>query len=199
MRLEPLDPARHGDTLYAAGHGGDPELWTYLPEGPFSSEEEFLGYLARRARAPDEQCFAVVERERGPAGLASYLRIFAEHGSIEIGGIWFGAALQRTPAATEAVFLLARRAFDELGYRRLEWKCNALNDRSRRAAQRFGFVYEGTHRQAMVVKGRNRDTAWFSITDGEWPALRAGFQRWLAPENFDGEGRQRATLQALRG
>jgi RimJ/RimL family protein N-acetyltransferase len=198
VRLEPLEPPAHGDALYAAGHGADPELWTYLAEGPFESREEFGAYLTRRATASDEQCFAVLEPRAGPAGLAAYMRIFPEHGSIEIGGIWFGAALQRTPAATEAILLLARRAFDELGYRRLEWKCNALNRRSRRAAERFGFVYEGTHRHAMVLKGRNRDTAWYSITDAEWPVVRTGFERWLAPENFDAAGRQRATLEALR-
>jgi RimJ/RimL family protein N-acetyltransferase len=198
VRLEPLDPAAHGEGLYAAGHEGDPELWAYLPEGPFAVRGEFDAYLARRAAAADEECFTVVAPRAGAAGIASYMRISEEHGSIEIGGIWFGAALQRTPAATEAIFLLALRAFDELGYRRLEWKCNALNQRSRRAAERFGFVYEGTHRQAMVLKGRNRDTAWYSITDGEWPGVRAGFERWLASENFDSAGGQRATLETLR-
>jgi len=198
VRLEPLDPAAHGAALYAAGHDGDPELWTYLAEGPFAARGDFDAYLAHRAAAGDEECFTVLDPETGPAGLAAYMRIFEAHGSIEIGGIWFGASLQRTPAATEAIFLLARRAFDELGYRRLEWKCNAANARSRRAAERFGFVYEGTHRQAMVLKGHNRDTAWFSVTDGEWPAVRAAFERWLAPGNFDADGRQRASLGTLR-
>jgi RimJ/RimL family protein N-acetyltransferase len=130
--------------------------------------------------------------------MAAFLRISPEHGTIEIGHIWFGAALQRTAAATEAIFLLARRAFDELGYRRLEWKCNAANQRSRRAAARFGFAYEGTFRHHMVVRGHNRDTAWFAIVDDDWPAVRAGFERWLAPANFDDRGGQRATLEALR-
>ena len=130
--------------------------------------------------------------------MASYLRIAPEHGSIEIGHIWLGAELQRTAAATEAMYLLARRAFDGLGNRRLEWKCDAANARSRRAAERLGFTFEGVFRQHMVVKGRNRDTAWFSMLDGEWPRARAGFERWLAPSNFDANGRARASLAELR-
>ena len=132
-----------------------------------------------------------------PLGLTSYLRITPEFGVIEIGHIWFGAPLQRTTAATEAIYLLARHAFDDLGYRRLEWKCNALNAASRRAAERFGFTFEGVFRKHQVVKGRNRDTAWYAITDEDWPAIRAGFQSWLAPANFDGEGRQRHRLGEL--
>ena len=143
--------------------------------------------------------FAVVDvASDRPSGMASFLRMTAEHGVIEIGHIWFGATLQRTPAATEAIYLLARRAFD-LGYRRLEWKCNARNDRSRRAAERFGFAYEGIFRQHLVVKGRNRDTAWYAMLDGEWPVARAAFERWMAPENFNPAGRQIASLQELRG
>jgi hypothetical protein len=130
--------------------------------------------------------------------MASYLRITPEHGVIEIGDIWFGPAYQRSRQATEAIFLLARHALDELGYRRLEWKCDALNERSRRAAERFGFSLEGVFRQHMVIKGRNRDTAWFAILDHEWPAIRAGFERWLASSNFDDEGRQRRSLRELR-
>ena len=130
--------------------------------------------------------------------MASYLRIAPEHGSIEIGHIWFGAGLQRTTAATEAIFLLAARAFDGLGNRRLEWKCDAANARSRRAAERFGFTFEGIFRQHMVVKGRNRDSAWYSILDGEWPAVRAAFERWLDPANFDAAGVQRTALDARR-
>lgn len=128
----------------------------------------------------------------------SYLAIVPEHGSIEIGNIMFGPALQRTTAATEAIFLVAGHAFDDLGYRRLEWKCNALNGPSRRAAERFGFVYEGTFARHRVVKGRNRDTAWFAITDERWPGVRRAFQAWLAPENFDADGRQRRALEAVR-
>ncbi|MCW2966411.1 MAG: family acetyltransferase [Solirubrobacteraceae bacterium] len=130
--------------------------------------------------------------------MCSYLRVEPAHGVIEIGHIWFGAALQRSTAATEAIYLLARRAFDELGYRRLEWKCNAANARSRRAAERFGFVFEGVFRHHMVVKGANRDTAWYAIVDDDWPAVRDGFERWLAPANFDERGVQRASLEGLR-
>jgi RimJ/RimL family protein N-acetyltransferase len=132
-----------------------------------------------------------------PEGVASYLRITPEHGVIEIGHIWFGPALKRTAAATEAIYLLVAHAFDDLGYRRVEWKCNALNRASRRAAERFGFRFEGVFRQHMVTKGRNRDTAWYAITDLEWPAVRAGFDRWLADENFDDAGAQRRALGDL--
>jgi RimJ/RimL family protein N-acetyltransferase len=131
--------------------------------------------------------------------MASFLRMAPEHGVIEIGHIWFAPALQRTRQATEAIYLMARHVFDDLGYRRLEWKCDALNEPSRRAAQRFGFTFEGVFRQHMVVKGRNRDSAWFSILDGEWPAIREAFEAWLGPENFDADGRQRQTLAAVRG
>ena len=142
--------------------------------------------------------FALVERAAGTAaGVASYMRIEPQHGCIEIGNIWFGAALQRTPAATEAIHLLARHAFTTLGNRRLEWKCDARNARSRAAAERFGFTFEGVFRQHMIIKGRNRDTAWYSILDGEWPEIDAGFSRWLAPENFDAQDRQRERLADL--
>jgi RimJ/RimL family protein N-acetyltransferase len=132
-----------------------------------------------------------------PLGIASYLRITPEFGVIEIGHIWFGPPLQRTTGATEAIYLLAAHAFDDLGYRRLEWKCNALNAGSRRAAERFGFTFEGVFRNHQIVKGRNRDTAWFAITDEDWPAIRTGFQAWLAPENFDANGRQKRSLGDL--
>ena len=202
VRLERLDAARHGDDLFAAAaaEAGDPLLWHYLPYGPFDGDRAgFEAHLRAQETAADPWFYAVVEVASGRAGgVVSFLRAAAEHGSIEIGHIWFGAALQRTPAATEAIFLLAREAFDGLGMRRLEWKCDAANARSRAAAERFGFAYEGTFRQHMVVKGRNRDTAWFSILDGEWPAVRAGFEAWLAPENFAEDGTQRASLAALR-
>ena len=164
--------------------------------------------VRRRGRA--HRAPARAGRDRGPAllrgrrrrrrgqGIVSFLRIEPAHGCIEIGHIWFGAPLQRTPAATEAIYLLAREAFDGLGNRRLEWKCNAANARSRRAAERFGFTFEGVFRQHMIVKGANRDTAWFSILDGEWPAVRAGFEAWLAPSNFDADGRQRGALESVR-
>jgi RimJ/RimL family protein N-acetyltransferase len=154
--------------------------------------------LAWAETSDDQLYFALVKLpENRPLGIASYLRITPEFGVIEIGHIWFGVPLQRTTAATEAIYLLARHAFDDLGYRRLEWKCNALNAASRNAAQRFGFSFEGVFRNHQVVKGRNRDTAWFSITDDEWPAIRNAFEAWLAPENFDRDGLQKRTLASL--
>jgi RimJ/RimL family protein N-acetyltransferase len=200
--LERLDATRHGDALYAAaqGDGADPRLWEYLPYGPFAGDREgFTRHLETQAVATDPYFYAVVDVASGqPSGIVSFLRVEPAHGVIEIGHVWFGGPLQRTPQATEAIFLLARHAFEVLGHRRLEWKCNAANERSKAAALRFGFTAEGVFRQHMVVKGRNRDTAWFSILDGEWPAVSAGFRAWLAPENFDAEGRQRASLAALR-
>ena len=201
VRLEPVDPERHAAALYAAAHGPghDPALWDYLGYGPFADEAEFTGWLSARAESADPMFHAVVDAATGEAGgMASYLRIEPADGVIEIGHIWFGAALQRSRQATEAIFLLARHAFDDLGYRRLEWKCNAQNARSRAAAARFGFRYEGTFQQHMITKGRNRDTAWFAIIDGEWPPARRGFERWLADDNFDATGRQRASLATLR-
>jgi RimJ/RimL family protein N-acetyltransferase len=198
VRLEPLDPARRADDLVAAA-AGDPRLWEHLPYGPFAGAEELRGWLAERAASTDPLFLTIVDLASGrAAGVVSYLRIEPDHGCIEIGHIWFGAPLQRTPAATETVYLLARHAFDDLGNRRLEWKCDAANARSRRAAERFGFTFEGVFRRHMIVKGRNRDTAWFSLLDSEWPAARAAFEAWLSPENFDADGRQRSALAALR-
>jgi RimJ/RimL family protein N-acetyltransferase len=148
----------------------------------------------------DPLFFALVRlADERPAGLASYLRVTPELGVIEIGHIWFGVSLQRTTAATEAIYLLARHAFDDLGYRRLEWKCNALNAASRRAAERFGFRFEGVFRNHMVVKGRNRDTAWYAITDAEWAVIRLGYEAWLAPDNFAPDSRQKRSLRELIG
>ena len=198
VRLEPVAPG-HADDLFAAGHEGDGELWTYLSYGPFGGAEEMRAWLVDRAASEDPRFFAIVPLAAGrAAGVASYLRFAPEHRVIEIGHIWFGGALQRTPLATEAIFLLARHAFDELGVRRLEWKCDAANARSRRAAERFGFTFEGVFRQHMLVKGRNRDTAWYSLLDGEWPAARAAFEAWLDDGNFDADGRQRRSLAELR-
>jgi RimJ/RimL family protein N-acetyltransferase len=199
VRLEPVAPA-HADELFAAGHdGGDPALWEYLPYGPFRDVEEMRLWIAACAASEDPRFFAIVEQEGArAAGMASYLRFAPEHRVVEIGHIWFGAALQRTPAATEVIHLLARHAFDELGVRRLEWKCDAGNARSRRAAERLGLAYEGVFRQHMLVKGRNRDTAWYSMLDSEWPAARAAFEAWLDPANFDADGRQRRSLAELR-
>jgi RimJ/RimL family protein N-acetyltransferase len=200
--LERLDVARHGDALYAAAHGegADPRLWHYLPYGPFTGDPEgFLSHLAAQAAATDPYFYAIVDVASAQAvGVVSFLRVEPAHGVIEIGHVWFGGVLQRTPQATEAIYLLARHAFEVLGHRRLEWKCDDANARSKAAAQRFGFTTEGVFRQHMVIKGRNRDSAWFSILDGEWPAAGAAFRAWLAPENFDAQGRQRASLASLR-
>jgi RimJ/RimL family protein N-acetyltransferase len=201
VRLEPVDPGRHAGPLYDSSHGaaGDPHIWDYLPYGPFPSHAEFKAWLDERARSEDPLFFTVIDREAGaPRGMASLMRIVPEHGVIEVGHIWFAPALQRTRQATEAIFLMARHAFDDLGYRRFEWKCNALNERSRRAAERFGFTFEGVFRQHMVIKDRNRDTAWFSMLDSEWPLVRAAFEGWLTPENFGADGRQRLSLAAIR-
>jgi RimJ/RimL family protein N-acetyltransferase len=198
--LRPLDPDRDADALYALSHSpaGDPSIWTYLSEGPHENVEQMRDALGRQARSEDPLFFTVIPLPNGgPSGVASFMRIVPEFGVIEIGNIWFGAPLQRTTAATEAIYLLARHAFDALGYRRLEWKCNALNEASRRAALRFGFTFEGVFRNHMVVKGRNRDTAWYSIIDSEWPRIRTAFERWLAAENFDAAGRQRQPLAAF--
>jgi RimJ/RimL family protein N-acetyltransferase len=200
VSLEPLEPA-HAADLYAASHGAgaDPALWDYLPYGPFADEGEQREWIAANAGGLDPLFYAVIDAATGrAAGVASFLRVEPAHGVIEIGHIWFGAALQRTPQATEAIYLLAAHAFDALGNRRLEWKCNAANGRSRRAAERFGFTFEGVFRQHMIVKGANRDTAWYSIIDGEWPAVRAAFEAWLDPANFDADGRQRRALAEFR-
>jgi RimJ/RimL family protein N-acetyltransferase len=200
--LRPVDAAGDADSLYAVSHPpvGDPALWTYLPDGPYASPDHLRRALVWAETVEDRLYFTLARlRDERPLGLASYMRIEPAFGVIEIGHIWFGEGLRRTTAATEAIYLLARHAFDDLGYRRLEWKCNALNSASRRAAERFGFVFEGVFRRHQVIKGRNRDTAWYAITDEDWPAIRAGFQSWLAPENFDGEGRQLRSLGERRG
>ena len=195
-RVEPLDPDRHAAALHAA-FAADREgrLWTYLPYGPFARVEDFRAHIASAWSGPERVVHAVVDLASDrPAGVASYLNIDAAAGSIEVGGITYAPVLARSAAATEAMYLMMRRAFDELGYRRYAWQCNALNAASRAAAARLGFRYEGTWRQASVTKGRTRDTAWFSILDAEWPERRAAFERWLDPANFDRDGRQRARL-----
>jgi RimJ/RimL family protein N-acetyltransferase len=172
--------------------------WTYLPYGPFTDEASFRAWLVEMA-AKTDPLFHVVLDETGEAvGVASFLRISPETGSIEVGHIHYSPRLERTRAATEAMYLMMRRVFDELGYRRYEWKCDALNAPSRRAADRLGFTYEGTFRQHLVTKGRNRDTAWYSIIDSEWPAVKAAFEAWLEPKNFDERGVQRAALRTRR-
>jgi RimJ/RimL family protein N-acetyltransferase len=193
-RYVALRPVQDEDAepLFAASR--DEAIWTYLMYGPYESVDGMRARLAEIERIGDQLFFTVV-RDGEPQGIVSYLRIEPEHGTIEIGDIWFGTPLQRTTAATEAIFLLARHAFDELGYRRLEWRCNALNAKSRRAAERFGFTFEGIFRNHMVVKRQSRDTAWYSIIDDEWPAIRAAFEDWLAPDNFDERGVQRRPLR----
>lgn len=202
--VEPLAVERHGDALFdALGLSGDapgdgPQArWTYLGGVPYADRAGFDAWLAARAASRDPRFHAIVEKESGRAlGLAAYLAIVPEHGSIEVGHLHFSPRLQRTAAATEALALMVGHAF-AIGYRRCEWKCDALNAPSRRAATRLGFRFEGIFRQHRVVAGRNRDTAWFSILDSEWPALEALLRRWLAPDNFDARGRQRLSLSAL--
>lgn len=197
--LEALDAERHAADLFAANSldvsGAN---WTYLPAGPYASLDAYAAWVRAASAGADPLFFAVVDAHtRRATGVASYLRIFPESGSIEIGHINFTPLLQRTRTATEAIFLMMRRAFDELGYRRYEWKCDALNAPSRAAALRFGFSYEGLFRQALIYKGRNRDTAWFSIIDSEWPALKRAYERWLDPANFVADGKQRVSLATL--
>ncbi|MBC9744781.1 GNAT family N-acetyltransferase [Pseudomonas syringae pv. syringae] len=199
IRLEKLDVARHADDLWAAfeGPNADPKLWDYLPYGPFIDRSAFDAWLAGHQAATDPWFYTVVDQQTDKAkGVISLMSIVAAHGRIEIGHVTFSAAMQRTPKGTEAIYLLAREAF-ALGYRRLEWKCNANNARSKRAAERFGFSYEGTFRQHMVVKGQSRDTAWYSILDSEWPELRKAFENWLAVDNFT-DGQQIKGLEAFR-
>jgi RimJ/RimL family protein N-acetyltransferase len=196
-RVEPLDAARHATELHAANSlDREGRMWTYLFSGPFATEAAYHQWLAAREHSEDPLFFAVVDGATGRAtGLASYLRIDPPHGVIEVGHIAFSPPLQRTPAATEAMHLMMKNVFD-LGYRRYEWKCDSLNAPSRRAAERLGFRFEGIFRQAVVYKGRNRDTAWYSIIDAEWPALKTAFERWLDPANFDAGGRQQSSLTA---
>ena len=200
VRLEPLDPGGHGASLWRETHGPDKDaLWRYLFEGPFADERAFRAHLTRKAASEDPLFFAIVERSSARTlGYATLMRIDPAHRCIEVGNILYGPGLQRTPGGTEAQLLLMRYVFDDLGYRRYEWKCNALNAPSRRAAVRFGFTFEGIFRQHMVVKGRNRDTAWYSILDAEWPKVRQALERWLAPVNFDATGRQKQSLEAIR-
>ncbi|WP_405121194.1 GNAT family N-acetyltransferase [Pseudomonas leptonychotis] len=201
VRLESLTPTRHSDDLWQAlqGPDSDPLLWDYLSYGPFTERTAFDAWLTRNAASQDPLFFAVVEQSSGQVqGVLSYLSIAVEHGSIEIGHVCFGRVMQRSVQATEVIYLLAKHAFNN-GYRRLEWKCNNDNARSKRAAERFGFSYEGLFRQHRVFKDRNRDTAWYSIIDREWPALAAGYERWLALDNFDAKGQQKMRLEQLRG
>lgn len=197
--IVPLDPVAHAESLYAGSHGpGRDPLWLYLFEGPFPTRAAFDLDLKRKAASEDPLFFAILDRTSGSAlGHAAYLRIEPAHGVIEVGAILYTPRLQRTAGATEAMYLMAKHVFEDLGYRRYEWKCNALNEPSRRAALRFGFTFEGIFRQHMIIKGRNRDTAWYSMLDSEWPSRKAAFERWLEPSNFDEQGRQKLSLPEL--
>jgi len=199
VTLAPLDPQTHGSALYEAISGEESaRLWQYLFEGPFADRAAFEVHLKRIAASEDPLFFAILDNASGSAlGYASYMRIEPVHRVIEVGSILYTPRLQQTTLATEAMYLMARHVFEDLGYRRYEWKCNALNAPSRRAALRFGFTFEGIFRQHMIVKGRNRDTAWFSMLDSEWPARKANFERWLDPSNFGVDGRQKVALSAL--
>ncbi len=196
----PLSAREHAADLYAAqALDGDGRMWTWMPNGPWASEAEYAAWAEAAEASEDPQFFAVVESVTGkPVGTCSYLRIDPANGVVEVGWIAWSPLLQQTPAATEAMYLMMARVFDDLGYRRYEWKCNDLNAASKRAAERLGFTFEGLFRQAVVVKGRNRDTAWYSILDHEWPRAKAAFEAWLSPDNFDEDGLQKRSLTDIR-
>lgn len=199
-RLEPMVDEHHFDDLWQA-YSADVEgaIWAYLPYGPFADKDAFLKFARATYLGKDPMFHALIDLRSGKAlGVASLMRINADHGVIEVGHICYSPAVQRTPMTTEAIYLLGCRIFDELGYRRFEWKCNAANRASMRAAERFGFTFEGTFRQSLVVKGKNRDTAWFSIIDSEWPRLKTAFEAWLDKGNFDENGQQIRPLDALK-
>lgn len=195
-RVEKLDPRRHATDLWRAFHADD-RLWTYMFYGPFSDAGAFSNFLGKIATLEEQVYYAIIDRDDRAAGWAALIEIRPPARVIEIGSIVCGPALQRTALATEAQYLLARYAFETLGYRRYEWKCDALNAASRSAALRLGFTFEGIFRRHMIIKGRSRDTAWFALLDSEWPRARSAFERWLQPENFDGE-RQRRSLESIR-
>ncbi|MFC3153069.1 GNAT family N-acetyltransferase [Litoribrevibacter euphylliae] len=198
-RLERLNPKLHGQALYQANAEDiTPESWTYLPYGPFRDFSEYQDWLSEQIQQPDQKFYAIIDLKSGKAvGLAAYLRIMPSAGSVEVGHLKFSPRMQRTPLSTEAMYLMMQHAF-ALGYRRYEWKCNDFNEPSKRAALRLGFQFEGVFRQAQVVKGHNRDTAWFSVIDKEWPQLEMAFQQWLSPQNFDDEGEQVERLVDIR-
>lgn len=201
VRLEPLDPERHGDDLFAASSVSDIETrFRWLYDYPPQDRASFQPWLEAAAASADPLHFAVIDQETNVAGgRQTLMRIDPTNGAIEIGNIYWGPSLSRSVRATEAFYLFARHVFDDLGYRRYEWKCNDRNEPSKRAAERFGFTFEGVFRQHLIVKGENRDTAWFSILDREWPALKGAFDAWLDPGNFDKEGRQKVRLKTLIG
>jgi RimJ/RimL family protein N-acetyltransferase len=199
VTLRPFDLSSQAPALYAATHGPEAEdLWRYMGDGPYPNRAAYEVAFEKKQNSEDPLFWAVLDNATGtPVGQASYLRIEPVQRVVEVGNILFSPALQHSTGATEAMYLMARHAFNDLGYRRYEWKCNALNQPSRRAALRLGFTFEGVFRQHMIVKGRNRDTAWFSILDAEWPRLQANFEQWLAPSNFDAYGRQILSLSKL--
>jgi RimJ/RimL family protein N-acetyltransferase len=197
--VEPLDAERHAAQLFAAFAEDDGRMWTYLPRGPFASAADYREWAEGAARLDDPLTHAIIDNATGTAvGTAAFMRIDPAFGVIEVGSITYSPRLQRRPAGTEAMYLMMRRVFDELGYRRYEWKCNSLNVPSRTAALRLGFQYEGLFRQATITRGRNRDTTWYSMIDSGWPTLRDAFERWLDPANFDAAGRQRQRLTNFR-
>ena len=197
----PLDVDAHAADLFAANTSeGGTASWDHLAYGPFATLDDYKTWLRTNFAGRDPFAHVIIDNQSGkPVGVATYLRIDETNGTIEVGHINYSPLLQRRPAGTEAMYLMMARAFDELGYRRYEWKCNDLNQRSMNAARRYGFTYEGTHRQAIITKGRNRDTAWFSILDSEWPAIKTRFERWLDPANFDADGTQISRLQDCGG
>ena len=200
VRLEPLDPGLHGDDLFEASSVADAAgRFAWLPDNPPQSRAEFQTWLDKSAASEDPLYYAVIDKASGKAvGRQTLLRIDPANGVIEIGHVYWGPHMARTRGATEAQFLFARHVFDDLGYRRYEWKCNTRNEPSKRAAERFGFQFEGVFRQHMIVKGENRDTAWYSILDKEWPALRKAYEAWLDPANFAGDGAQKQRLEEFR-
>jgi len=200
VRLEPLSADLHAAELYRASHASEEALriWDYLPTGPWPSEAAYTAALRQQTSEFDRIFYAIRPAEGGPVcGQASYLDINPQNGVIEIGSIWFGLELRRTRAATEALYLMIRYAMDDLGYRRMQWRCNALNRNSRSAARRLGFRFEGIFYRHMIYKGKNRDTAWYSIVDDEWPEVRALLEHWLAPSNFTDGGEARTSLSEL--
>jgi RimJ/RimL family protein N-acetyltransferase len=196
VTLVPLHADAHADSLFEKANGGDRDrVWTYLFDGPYADPGEFKTNIAAKAQSEDPLFFAIIDNASGDAvGYQTFLRIEPTHRVIEVGNILYTPAMQRTIGATEAQYLFAAHVFDALGYRRYEWKCNDLNAPSKRAALRYGFTFEGVFREHMIVKGRNRDTAWFSMLDSEWPRRREAFERWLDPANFDSAGRQKTSL-----
>ena len=201
VTLVPLDAEAHADALFRGANGGEKDrAWTYLPYGPYADPAVFKASIAAQAQANDALFFAILDNSTGEVvGHQAFHRIEPTQRVIEVGHILYTPGMQRTIGATEAQYLFAAYVFDTLGYRRYEWRCDDLNAASKRAAARFGFTFEGVFRQHMIIKGRNRDTAWFSMLDSEWPARRVAFERWLDPANFDAAGRQKVSLTSLNG